>query len=249
MEEIFIGDDMKRYKRFLFVCIAACSLFLGGCGDTLHELTVEEENLIVHYAAYVVAKHNIQQKDGMSGVFIPEAEPQDTESLEVPEDTQAPEATQSPEGEGGGTGETPEVNDTTVTLADVIGHGSDLTVTYAGAYVADNYIEGAAYSLDAAAGKTFYIMKFTITNPTQADVAVDNVTKGLSFKLVSGETSVKSEVTFLMTDFSTYVGTIPAGQSVETVLLFEVSESSAESMSETPTLQILINNELKNVKL
>lgn len=239
---------MKRYKRFLFVCIAACSLFLGGCGDALHELTVEEEALIVHYAAYVVAKHNIQQKDGMSGVAIPEAETQDTESVETPVDEETTENTQIVEGEDGSTGETSEVNDTTVMLADAIGHGSDLTITYGGSYIADNYIEGSAYSVDASAGKTYYIMKFTLTNMTQEDVLVDNVTKGLSFKLTSGEMSVTSEVTFLMTDFSTYYGTISAGQSVETVLLFEVSETVVESITQ-PDLQIIINNEIKNVKL
>jgi len=236
---------MKRYKRFLFVCIAACSLFLGGCGESLYELTAEEEDLIVHYAAYVVAKHNIQQKDGMSGVYIPEAEPQDTESADVSEDTQTPEGTQNPDG---GSGESPSVDEGTVTLADAIGHGTDLFINYGGSYIADNYIEGSAYSVDASEGHTYYIMKFILTNPTQTDVDVDNVTKGLAFKLVSGDVSVKSEVTFLMTDFSTYYGTIPAGQSVETVLLFEVSEAQAESILE-PTLQIMIDNALKNVKL
>ncbi len=236
---------MKRYKIILFVCIAACSLLLGGCGDELHELTAEEEDLIVHYAAYVVAKHNIQQKDGASGVVISETETQDTESVEEIEDTQIVEGTETGEG---GSGETAIVDGGTVSLSDAIGHGSDITVTYAGSYVADNYIEGSAYSVDASAGKTYYIMKFTLTNTTQADVIVDNVTKSLGFKLNSGDLSVKSEVTFLMTDFSTYYGTIPAGQSVETILLFEVPESDAESILE-PNLQIIIDNETKNVKL
>lgn len=239
---------MKRYKRFLFVCIAACSMVLGGCGDTLHELTAEEEDLIVHYAAYVVAKHNIQQKDGMSGVVIPESTPQDTESVESSDDTETVEDTQSPEGGTEGSGEGQEVVDNTVFLADAIGHGSDLTITYGGSYVADNYIEGSAYSIDASEGHTYYIMKFTLTNTTEADVTVDNVTKGLAFKLLSGDVTANSEVTFLMTDFSTYYGTVPAGQSVETILLFEVAESSAESLLE-PTLQIIIDNEIKNVKL
>ena len=106
---------MKSYKRLLFICIAACSLFLGGCGDALHELTVEEESLIVHYAAYAVAKHNIQQKDGMSGVLIPEAEPENTESVDTPDSTEVDD-TQTPEGQGG-TSDTPQVEDTTVTMA------------------------------------------------------------------------------------------------------------------------------------
>ncbi len=242
-----IGDDMKRYKRLLFICIAACSLFLGGCGDALHELTVEEESLIVHYAAYVVAKHNIQQKDGMSGVYIPEAVPENTESVETPENTEISDNTQMPEGQGGTT-ETPQVNDTTVTLAEAIGHSSDLTIAYGGSYVSDNYIEGSAYSIDASAGNTYYIMKFVLSNTTDADVEVENVTKGLSFKLLYGDKSVASEVTFLMTDFSTYYGTISAGQSVETILLFEVPQADAEQITE-PKLQILIDNKLNDVKL
>lgn len=243
----FIGDDMKRYKRLLFICIAACSLLLGGCGDALHELTVEEENLIVHYAAYAVAKHNIQQKDGMSGVLIPEAEPENTESVDTPEDTEVTDDTQTPDGQGG-TGDIPQVDNTTVTMADVIGHSSDLTVVYNGSYVSNNYIEGSAYSVDASAGNTYYIMKFILLNTTEAEVEVENVTKGLKFKLVYGDKTVSSESTFLMTDLSTYYGTIPAGQSVETVLLFEVPEDSVEQITE-PKLQILIDNVLKNVKL
>ena len=243
-----IGEDMKRYKRLLFICIAASSLSLGGCGDALHELTLEEEALIVHYAAYAVAKHNIQQKDGMSGVYIPEAELENTESVDAPSDTQMPEGAQNPDGQGGETGDAPQIDDTTVTMAEAIGHSNDLMVTYAGSYVSNNYIEGSAYSIDASAGNTYYIMKFTLTNPTTADVEVENVTKGLSFNLVYGDKSVKSEVTFLMTDLSTYYGTIPAGQSVETVLLFEVSQEDAEQITE-PKLQVLIDNAFKNVKL
>ncbi len=236
-----MGEDMKRYKRTLFICIAVCSLFLGGCGESLHELTAEEENLIVHYSAYVVAKHNIQQKDGMSGVYVPEAE--NSETVDVPNGTENPEG-----GNGTGTGDAPVVEDTSVTLAAAIGHSSDLVITYTGSYVADNYIEGSVYSVDADAGKTFYIMKFMLTNITQEDVVVENVTKNLGFKLSSGELSVKAESTFLMTDFSTYYGTISAGQSVETVILFEVPEGDAEGIT-APALQILLNNELKNVKL
>ena len=237
---------MKSYKRLLFICIAACSLFLGGCGDALHELTVEEESLIVHYAAYAVAKHNIQQKDGMSGVLIPEAEPENTESVDTPDGTEVDD-TQTPEGQGG-TSDTPQVEDTTVTMADVIGHSSELTVVYNGSYVSDNYIEGSAYSVDASAGNTYFIMKFILLNTTETDVEVENVTKGLTFKLIYGDKTISSESTFLMTDFSTYYGTIPAGQSVETVLLFEVPEEGAEQITE-PALQILIDNVLKNVKL
>ena len=236
---------MKRYKRLLLICIAVCSLCLSGCGASLHELTVEEESLIIHYAAYAVAKHNIQQKDGMSGVLIPETVPESTESVD---DTDDIYDTQTAGGEGGNTVDTPQVENNTITLAEAIGHGQDLLVHYTGSYVSDNYIEASAYSVDASAGKIYYIMKFMLVNTTDADVEVENVTKGLDIRLVYGDKTVKSEMTLLLTEFSTYYGTIPAGQSVETVLLFEVPEEGADSITE-PALQILIDNALKNVKL
>ena len=73
--------------------------------------------------------------------------------------------------------------------------------------------------------------------------------KNISFKLVSGDLTVTSvKNTFAMRDLSSYVGMIPAGQSVETVLLFEVSEDKVEDITE-PNLQIIIGSETKNVIL
>lgn len=240
---------MKKANRYLVVCLAACTLLLSGCGAQMYELTAEEEDIIVHYAAYVVAKHNIQQKDGVSNVVVTDEELEDVEENVEPETELGEEVVGGGEDiSGETTSETQEVDDTTVSLAEVIGHASDLTVTYTGSYVADNYIEGDAYSVDAATGKTFYVMQFTLTNTTAGDVAVNNAAINPIFKLVSGDVNVKSEVTFLTYDFSTYVGTIPAGQSVETILLFEVNEAQAEGVLE-PILQITVDNETKNVKL
>lgn len=109
-------------------------------------------------------------------------------------------------------------------------------------------MEGSAYVVDADAGKTFYVMKFKMTNITNEDVTVDNASKSPIVKLVSEAVTVKSEVTFLTGDFSTYQGTIKAGESVETILLFEVSESVAEQIK-APTLQITVGNLTKNLKL
>lgn len=239
---------MKKQKRYLCIGIIMASLFLSGCGTELFEMTKEEEDLIVHSAAYYVAKHNIQQKDGASAVVDQDSimlkdesvENETESSTEVEEDiTEAPNGTVV-EGQ--------EEKNTTISLAKAVGHMDDLEITYTGSEIADNYVEGEAYSIDAEKGKTFYIMKFNIANPTEEDVLLDNVTLNPLFKLISSEVNVKAEVTFLATDFSTYLGTIPAGESVETVLLFEVLEAQAEQMS-TPVLQIIVNNEIKSIKL
>jgi len=238
---------MKKQKRYLLIFTALCSLLLSGCGTQLYEMTKEEEDLIVQSAAYYVAKHNIQQKDGVSAVVDPDTitlEEENTEYVEenTESDTETEEVINPSEGDEQ-TGE-----DLAVSLAEVIGHENDLSVTYAGSYVANNYVEGAAYSVDADEGKTFYVMQFTIINTTDGEVAVDNVSLNPMFKLINDNVSVKSEVTFLTTDFSTYQGVIPAGESVKTILLFEVSESVAEEIT-APTLQITIDNVTKIVKL
>ena len=234
---------MKKYKKLLVLCISACMFLLSGCGTELYELTVEEEDLIVHYAAYIVAKHNVQQKDGAINVHIEE----DTSSEDTQTTTETETESETDTEGGGGSGEGGEATGA-VTLAEAIGHAQDLTITYTGSYVSDNYVEGSVYSIDADEGKTFYIMKFILTNHTAADVAVDNVTLNPSFSIKTETMTKNAEVTFLMTDLSTYVGTIPAGQSVETILLFEVPAEGAEQIA-NPTLQIIVNKEQKVVKL
>lgn len=239
---------MKKHKRYLFIGVVLFSFVLSGCGTKLYEMTQEEEDLIVHSAAYYVAKHNIQQKDGVSAVVDPDTITIQEESEEVEgiteSETELAEEVIMPS--GGGEGQTADV--TGVSLVEAIGHSTDLSIAYTGSYTADNYIEGAAYSVDAQTGKTFYVMQFTITNITDGDVLVDNASIGPVFKLESSGLSVKSEVTFLTTDLSTYQGTIAAGETVETILLFEVSEGSVAEIT-APVLKITIDNETKNVKL
>lgn len=239
---------MKKFKRYLFAAVAVMMMFLTGCGAGLYELTAEEETLIIHSAAYFVAKHNIQQKDGVNGYPLPE----DFDEEESESESEAESETESEnvgDGESGEGTESPsKPSKDEITLAELIGHKEDLKVTYEGSQVTKTYKEGSAYLVDAESGKTFYVMKFRLTNTTDKDVVVDNAQKSPIVKLISDAVKVKSEVTFLSTDFSTYQGTISAGESVETILLFEVSESVANQIKE-PTLEITVEKTTKTIKL
>ena len=236
---------MKKCKRYLYIAVAVMMLFLTGCGTQLYELTEEEETLIVHSAAYLLAKHNIQQKDGVNGYPLPDSFEEESESeSEVESEV---ETENGGSGSGGGTENAP-TSANMDTLAELIGHKDSLKITYEGSYVSKSYKEGSAYIVDAEAGKTFYVIKIKLTNITGQDVTVNNAAKSPIVKLVSDEVTVKSEVTFLTGDFSTYQGTIGAGKSVETILLFEVSESVADKIS-APSLQIAIGKSTKTIKL
>lgn len=238
---------MKKFKRYLCIAVAGMMLLLTGCGKELYELTAEEENLIIHSAAYFVAKHNIQQKDGVSGYPLPDSFEEETES-ESESETESETESEGGGNASGGETEKPKPSEDMVTLAELIGHAKDLKVTYEGSSITNSYMEGSAYLVDAELGKTFYVMKFKLTNTTNAAVEVNNAQKSPIVRLVTDKVKVKSEVTFLASDFSTYQGTLEAGESVETILLFEVSEAVAEQIS-APTLQITVEKTTKNIKL
>lgn len=56
---------MGRNIKMAAVAFTAI-ITLTGCGTKLYDMTDAEQGLIANYSAYVVAKHNIYQQDGMT---------------------------------------------------------------------------------------------------------------------------------------------------------------------------------------
>ena len=240
---------MKKIKKYLCAAVAVMMLFLTGCGTELYELTEDEEKLIIHSAAYLVAKHNIQQKDGVNGYPLPDSFDEEESETESETETESEQETESENAGGSGTGSgNQKPSEDMITFAELIGQKGKVEISYEGSVVTNSYQEGSAYIVDAQKGKTFYVMKFKLTNTTDKEVTVDNEQKSIVVRLVSDAVKVRSEVTFLSMDFSTYKGTIKAGESVETILLFEVSESVVEKIK-TPKLQVTIGKTTKTIKL
>uniref|UniRef100_UPI0040575526 hypothetical protein n=1 Tax=Agathobacter sp. TaxID=2021311 RepID=UPI0040575526 len=240
---------MKKRKLRIFALVVALATMMAGCGTQVFELTESEEKLIIHSAAHIVAKHNIQQKDGVINVIITEGEEklEEIEGTQEPEPTETEEPSQTEQNESGEASSEAEHTMETVSMAAAIGHGSDLSVSYKGSTVSKHYTEGAYYSIDAGAGKTYYIMKFDMKNISDAEATVDNVSLNAVFKLNSGDLKVQAEVTFLNTDLSTYLGNIAPGAAAEAILLFEVPESAAESIT-APKLQVTVGGDTKLVE-
>ena len=55
---------------------------LTGCGTKLYDMTDAEQSLIANYSAYVVAKHNIYQQDGMTNATEKRGDMEDTEKVD-----------------------------------------------------------------------------------------------------------------------------------------------------------------------
>lgn len=235
---------MRSSRMTKAVILCAATLLLGGCGEAPYELTESEESLIVNYASQAVAKFNIKQKDGLTYVDVVALE-EDTQETEEPE-SQETETPEEPENQSSaGASETTSDGDTAETdtgksLQEVFG-AEGLSVTYAGYELTKDYVESDYFALTASAGKQYLVLNIDLANTGDTDLPIDVLALNPTFQAtVDGEVS-PAAVTFLMNDFSTYQGTVAAGDTVRTVLLFEISDTK-EDVSEL-LLNTTINGE------
>ncbi len=77
-----------RKKCLLCSVLFAGMLALTGCGETPYELEDNEREIIVNYAAHIIAKYNKKQPEGYRYVYVPEEEEEEPEEQpEEPADT------------------------------------------------------------------------------------------------------------------------------------------------------------------
>lgn len=214
---------MKK-RNVQIAAIAMAGLMLTGCGDAAYDLTDSEESIIVNYAAHMVTKYNTYQKEGLTYVNMEEdTEEADSEAPVAPDDT-ADDVNAS-----GGNGAEATANaaeaESAASLDEIFGQDG-LSLSYVGARLEASYVEDSYYALQADPGYTYLVVGIDITNNSEADVDVDYLSRQPKFSAtVNGEARSQAETTILMQDFSTYQGTVNAGGTVETVLLFQVSDS------------------------
>lgn len=228
-----MGEKMKKRQIRLAAILVSAMFVLTGCGPTpLHEMTDEERDIVVHYAAYVVGKHNIYQKDGMTNAdpqeWLEEAEEEPTGVEEAQEnvDSSLSNGSVKPSAQE-------SVSQQKITLADALGVKNKASVTYQGFRTSDTYQEGNYYSLSTVFGKTFLIMNFTIKNTSSKILKVDAFSKNSMYAVsVDGKEPIQAEQTFLTYSLSTYQGKLKSGESVDVVLLFEVPAEQSESMKD-----------------
>lgn len=240
---------MKRWKMILLTAAVSSTFLLGGCGTAMYELTDDEQDIIAHYAAHALAKYNVYQKDGMTDASLDDPKKDkrtdDSEKTEETKNEQTTEQNTDSQGEAQNSGDTQEH---AISLADAIGHGNDLSVTYEGASIEQTYKNDEISSVAAPNGSVYVVMKFQVTNNGQNDVSVDTLSYGPAFTAQIGDSSVKAELTILTNDFSTYQGTIDAGQTVENILLFKVPDSITQ-VPDNVTLSVDVNGSTSKVGL
>lgn len=230
---------MKGFMKKGAVIIAA-GMLLTGCGEELITLTESEEAVIVNYSAGTLAKFNKRQKDGLTLVALKEEEadeeetviPNEEEIREEPESQDKPDDTQEPS-------ETGEEEKQEVSLTQALGIPG-VEVKYNGYELKSDYEESDYFSMTAAEGNTYFVMKYTLTNTGSGEAVCDILDMKPVFTLsLNGTTAHKNEVTLLPDDLSTYSANLAPGATAEAVLIFEVPlEQTAEINSVQAGVQI-----------
>lgn len=225
---------VRKRKSLLSIVLLTGALVLTGCGEEPYELLDNEREIIVNYAAHVVAKYNVKQPEGYRYVYPrPEDE---TEEEEQPQETQ-PEESDGPEPQADGQTQeaasadgtdAPEEEETPpVTLSEALGL-TDIQAVYTGAQLTDRYD-----SVIPDSGKKLMILHVTLQNQGEKAKKCDILSLLPSFRAkVNGTQEVTAELTILPENLSTWEEEIPAGGSADTIILFQVKEDAVTAVEQ-----------------
>ena len=238
-------DNMYTLKRMLTSLMIVIMIgSLTGCGESVPDLTKEQETAISEYAVELITKHS-KESDGrmqlldeeMEDTFFEEGHFQELQ--EVTEESDIPGSENVEEAE-------PALEDT-VNATDSADNSDGVETeepvysdTFNGYEVMETYApdSNSYFSLTATRGKKFVVLYFNISNLTNQVAGID--LNALDVKYSFGDANGKKkklEHTMTAKDIYSYVGELEPGQTDTLVGLVEKVESDIAQI-ETPVLSI-----------
>ncbi len=215
---------MKR--RSIYSTFILLLTILTGCGSKLPEMTYEQQEAIVDYAASTVMKYmrdnnsrlvdlslydnvetTIEETEtvGMDPVI-------DTETIDISEDGNQ------------------------LSILEVL-HLSDIELQFTDYKVLDTYptkeSDNPYFTLDASKGKKLLVLSFTLENLLQDNKDVDLISVAPSFYVTINDAIKKNVLsTMLLDDLGTYRGELPALGEVNLVLIVELDEENTTAIEQ-----------------
>lgn len=216
-------------KKYIAAVMAAMLAFvMTGCGENaIPEMTKEEIQAVGEYAAITLMKYDASKRSRL--VDLPEASKPDTDVPKTPVSEQKPSGM-------GPVDDTPVVDmsqnneDDSDDLNEALELAQGINVIYRGETVYTRYPmdEEVGFAVSASKGKKLLVMNFLVANDTGEEQVVDLKARKITIRMtVNKEFSKWVLPAVLPNDLLTLDETIPAGGSVEAVLLVEIDENLA----------------------
>jgi predicted nucleic acid-binding Zn-ribbon protein len=243
---LFVMKKSKSGSTILCGVLLAGVLMLTGCGEEPWELTDNEQDIIVNYAAHIVAKYNVKQPEGYTYVYQSDEDEDETDAepeadeAEVAEDETGeaaePEDKDTADAQEDQEQEIQEQTDDSaeaVSLSEALGL-VNVQAVYTGAQICDNYD-----SVVPEAGKELLILHVTLQNNTSEEQPCDLMSELPVFRaVVNGTVETTSELTILTENLATWETPIAAGASEDAIILFQVQ---AGQISEVEQLKLQVS--------
>lgn len=231
-------------KTIKLTVITILIMSLTGCGliPTL-PLDEAQTKIVAEYAAGLLLKHDKNYKGSIDDYVVEEEEEDNISLLEEIEPSPVEEEIyeEPEEAEFNEDGYIADADNSSssdrysaMPMADVIGlDGFDLT--YASCESALIYPENnddLVFSMQASNGMELLILHFNLTNTTESELLCDAIDAGCKYRLrINGSERVNSQHTILLNDLSEFDDNVAGFGMVDTVLVFEVSEGTAQNIS------------------
>lgn len=231
---------MKKKRISLCLGILICTMFLGGCANQIPGMTPEQEQVIGEFAAGLLVKYD--KNHGSRLVDLTEEEvpasSQEPSQEKTGEDT-APDAPPSNETPTVPVGEETAGGDSVFTAEQILGLPEGVSLSFQSDRVAPFYPEDEKVTtVDASQGKKLLVLSFLLSNGSAENHNLSIFTVSPVFRVtVNGNYTRNVLTTMLPDDLSTFVEELAAGESRELVLLAEVDDEVASSISSV-TLEV-----------
>lgn len=243
---------MKK-KISLAVLLLSAAVSMSGCSYKLTKLSGKDEEKFIAYTSAVVARHNQNQKPGLTDTMSYSEKKSETDK-DQKENNDGNKSASSKSSSGGksnsgsssgddGNSVSPDNSESSgssssgsssspgkvekKSVGDALGY-PDLDFKYTGATVNDAFKSNNYMALKPEKGYKYLVFHYTVTNPGDSDVNLDLLSLKAVYTAKLKDCQVKNDQTILLNDMSTYQATLSAGGSADLVLLFQFPENELE---------------------
>lgn len=233
---------MRMKKSWIkILTISAAGICLTGCGNAIPEMTPQQQELVVEFAASELIKFDQKHATKLVPLEIiqevEESNQADSSAVEEKEEPSADAAKENGE-EGIPADEATVIDQTQEESPQSVDEFLELTgvsIAYAGHELTDSYPPEAAddvfFFMSATENNKLLVLKFQVENISGGDMELDFARRQTRYKIVVNGSEQNALTTMLLNDMAYYKGTLAAGESVELVLVGEVSNEQADQIT------------------
>lgn len=226
-------------KVLVGVLVGIAGMGLMGCGSTIPEMTKEQQELVVEYAAGEVLKFDKNHTFKLTDLEEAEEEAKEEQATAeaVPAENGEDEE-DAPDKQEGILPDDVTVIDKeqeNVSIEQFLGL-DDIQITYTGFEVADSYPsdsdEEVYFYMDATQNRKLLVLKFDLKNTSAGEKDVDLAASQVRYKIIVDGFAQNALTTLLLNDMAYFQGTLAAGESAEVVVVGEVALEQADQVED-----------------